>query len=86
MYICVCRAVTDRQIHEAALKGAHTLRDLRRLLGVTSECGHCAAYALQCLQEATATQRKPDHQGTDATQLNPRRRKSIPARGEDHSS
>ena len=52
MYVCVCHAVTERQIHEAARNGAHTLKDLRRDLGVTSDCGRCASCARQCLREA----------------------------------
>lgn len=52
MYVCVCKAVTDRQIREAAQSGARTLRDLRRDLGVTSECGRCASCAKDCLKEA----------------------------------
>jgi bacterioferritin-associated ferredoxin len=58
MYVCVCMAVTERQIREAAEAGAHSLRDLRRDLGVTSECGCCATYAKKCLDEARQRQRK----------------------------
>ncbi len=52
MYVCVCKAVTDRQIHEAAAGGARTLRDLRRELGVTADCGRCASCAHACLKAA----------------------------------
>lgn len=52
MYVCVCKAITDHQIREAARNGARTLDDLRRDLGVASECGNCAAYARQYLEEA----------------------------------
>lgn len=52
MYVCVCKAVTERQIREAALGGARTLKDLRRDLGVTSDCGRCATCARECLKEA----------------------------------
>ncbi|MBK6355627.1 MAG: (2Fe-2S)-binding protein [Betaproteobacteria bacterium] len=52
MYVCVCKAVTDRQIQEAAQGGARTLRDLRRDLGVTADCGRCASCARECLKEA----------------------------------
>jgi bacterioferritin-associated ferredoxin len=51
MYVCVCAAVTDRQIHQAAREGAATLGDLRRDLGVAAECGRCASCARQCLRE-----------------------------------
>ncbi len=52
MYVCVCQAVTERQIHQAVRDGARTLKDLRRDLGVTSECGRCAGCARQCMKEA----------------------------------
>ena len=55
MYVCVCQAVTDRQIREAADRGARTLKDLRRDLGVTLDCGRCASCARDCLHEARAT-------------------------------
>lgn len=54
MYVCVCKAVTDRQIREAAHNGARNLRDLRRELGVTEDCGRCAGCARACLKEAHA--------------------------------
>jgi len=54
MYVCVCQAVTDRQIQDAARNGARTLKDLRRELGVTLDCGRCASCAHDCLKEAKA--------------------------------
>lgn len=59
MYICVCQAVTDRQIRQAAQSGALTLRDLRRELGVTRDCGRCASCARDCLHEVHGDQGKP---------------------------
>jgi bacterioferritin-associated ferredoxin len=52
MYVCVCQAVTDREIHQAAKNGAKTLRDLRRDLQVSVKCGRCAGCARQCLKAA----------------------------------
>ena len=52
MYVCVCNAVTERQIHHAAAQGARTLRDLRQSLGVTAECGRCARCAHDCRRSA----------------------------------
>jgi bacterioferritin-associated ferredoxin len=54
MYVCVCQAVTDQQIREAASNGARSLRDLRRELGVTRDCGCCASCASDCLKKANA--------------------------------
>lgn len=52
MYVCVCRAVTDGQIRQAADDGARSLKDLRRNLGVTGDCGRCASCARECLRSA----------------------------------
>ncbi|WP_341676174.1 (2Fe-2S)-binding protein [Niveibacterium sp. SC-1] len=54
MYICVCNAVTERQIEQAAREGARRLRDLREQLGVTSDCKSCAGCALKCLRDCHA--------------------------------
>ena len=51
MYVCVCKAVTERQVRQAVNNGAQSLKDLRRELGVSSDCGQCAACARQCLEE-----------------------------------
>ncbi len=52
MYVCVCRAVTEKHIETAVAAGARRLRDLRAELGVTEECGRCAKCAKQCLSQA----------------------------------
>ena len=59
MYVCVCHAVTDRQIRQAAESGARTLKDLRRDLGVTRDCGRCASCAHECLKQAHENGCKP---------------------------
>jgi len=52
MYVCICQAVTDRQIIQAAGNGAKNLSDLRRDLLIASECGLCAGCARVCLKAA----------------------------------
>lgn len=58
MYVCVCKAVTDRQVRQAVREGARTLKDLRRDLGIMGECGLCAGCARQCLKDAV---QHPEH-------------------------
>ena len=60
MYVCVCMAVTERQIHVAARNGAKTLKDLRQDLGVSSQCGQCASCAKQCLRDAHGAVSEPN--------------------------
>ncbi len=47
MYVCVCNAVTDRQVQHAVREGATRMRDLREQLGVAGDCGKCACCANQ---------------------------------------
>jgi bacterioferritin-associated ferredoxin len=54
MYVCVCRAVTEKNIRDAVRAGAHTMKDLREQLGVGEDCGCCGSCAKQCLREANA--------------------------------
>lgn len=50
MYVCLCNAVTDRDIRKAVGDGALTLRELRQRLGVAADCGCCAREALDLLR------------------------------------
>ncbi len=52
MYVCVCKAVTEKQIHAAVQAGARTMKDLREQLGVGADCGSCGSCAKQYLREA----------------------------------
>lgn len=52
MYVCVCHAVTERQIHHAVKNGAKTVKHLKGSLGVGSECGKCVTCAKACLKAA----------------------------------
>jgi len=49
MYICVCNAVTERQVRASVDAGASTLSDLQFELGVATCCGCCAATAAEYL-------------------------------------
>ena len=63
MYICLCKAVTDKDIHRAVSNGANTMRCIRQLNGVGSQCGRCVGHAKEVLGEAleekAASQQKP---------------------------
>lgn len=51
MYVCVCRAVTEKHIETAVKAGARHLRDLRSELGIIEDCGRCARCAKQCMDQ-----------------------------------
>ena len=54
MYICLCNAVTDRQIMQAAEAGARSRDDLARQLGIGLGCGRCVSCAEAVLNEVIA--------------------------------
>jgi len=54
MYICICNAITDRQIVQAAERGARSPDDLAHDLGVGLGCGRCTSCAITLLQETVA--------------------------------
>lgn len=53
MYVCVCKAVTDRQIRRVVREGSViSLRDLTRETGLGTCCGKCVPAAREVLGEA----------------------------------
>jgi bacterioferritin-associated ferredoxin len=55
MYVCICNAVTDREIRAATDLGARTIDDLRDCLGVATCCRRCESCAQDVL-DRTLTQ------------------------------
>ena len=51
MYVCICNAITDKQIREAADAGVRDLWQLQAELGVASNCGSCKEHASEILRE-----------------------------------
>ncbi len=52
MYVCVCKAVTDRQVRSAVAEGAVNMRTLRKRLSVCSGCGKCGSRVRQVFSQA----------------------------------
>ncbi|WP_246154371.1 (2Fe-2S)-binding protein [Oryzomicrobium terrae] len=54
MYVCVCHAVTSRDISREISQGATTYRELRENLCVGTCCGKCCKDVKAQLREETA--------------------------------
>jgi bacterioferritin-associated ferredoxin len=54
MIVCVCRRVSDRDIHRAAADGVHRFDELQRVTGVSTCCGRCEDCARDTLDAAVA--------------------------------
>jgi bacterioferritin-associated ferredoxin len=51
MYICICNAITDKQIRRAAKAGVTSMSALQAELGVATGCGSCRDAASSILSE-----------------------------------
>ncbi len=52
MYVCLCKAVTDNQIREAVQNGATQFGQVRKELGLASQCGKCGILAREVFAES----------------------------------
>lgn len=51
MYVCVCRAISDRQIREVVDRGAKSLCEVQAYLPVASCCGTCEDTAREIIDK-----------------------------------
>ncbi len=46
MYVCLCHGITDKAIQESVVEhGVGNMRELKKRLGVGSQCGTCIQLA-----------------------------------------
>ena len=58
MIVCICNAVSERDIDEAVADGAHNLESLQSLLPVANQCGSCRCCAEACVESAHDRQQR----------------------------
>ncbi len=58
MYICVCNAVTERQIRALAEQGVRTVDEMGLINGCSTTCGGCLEDAEQILKTSQPTRKK----------------------------
>lgn len=61
MYICICHAVTERDIQHAVESGVVKFQELAHQLHVAQQCGTCAKAAKECLNRALQTSPQIEH-------------------------
>jgi len=59
MYVCLCKGITQKDIQDAVENGA-SLSDIRKNMGVASECGSCAQYTKQLVKQTQQEMRTLD--------------------------
>ncbi|MBV6422462.1 MAG: hypothetical protein NAOJABEB_00243 [Steroidobacteraceae bacterium] len=57
MYICVCHAVSDRDLRKAVDNGASSFYDVQCRLPVGSCCGRCESTAREFVEECVEERR-----------------------------
>lgn len=53
MFVCGCRAVTDREVHEAVRAGARSAAEVAERCGAGSRCGNCVDLVLAVVEAST---------------------------------
>ncbi len=72
MYVCICNAITDKEIRTAAENGTTDVGGLRAELGVASGCGSCEEQASKILAEYRAGVRRGRKLAGDFTGVKPK--------------
>ena len=57
MFVCLCKAITDREIHEAVDSGVDHVDQLEEICGVGSGCGSCKDLAQELINSRLSTVR-----------------------------
>ncbi|PZV17815.1 MAG: (2Fe-2S)-binding protein [Pseudanabaena sp.] len=53
MYVCICHAITEKDIQQAVGKGVSSIARLSELTMLGTQCGHCTKHADQVLNQCT---------------------------------
>ncbi len=59
MYVCVCNAVTDRQIRAQSESSRGTVAEVYRALGIKVKCGKCVSTAKCIIGEMRPAEMRP---------------------------
>ena len=57
MYICICRAIRDREVDAAVRAGARRPADVFRACGTSPQCGSCACDMRERIADTVARER-----------------------------
>ncbi len=54
MFVCLCKAVTDKQINDAVDAGAQSVTQLEESCGAGTGCGRCREFAQELIDQRLA--------------------------------
>ena len=56
MYVCICTAITEKDIHTAVGEGVCSLEKLSETTSISKHCGCCTDHASKVIEKALASQ------------------------------
>jgi bacterioferritin-associated ferredoxin len=59
MYVCVCNAITDRDVRSQAQRDANTVAAMYRSLGKKPKCGKCVPLVCQLMRQVVELSQPP---------------------------
>ena len=59
MFVCICNAVTESELHSAVAEGAASLNELMRTTGAGTCCGSCTEEVERLIDENRRTRIHP---------------------------
>ncbi|MGS2717264.1 bacterioferritin-associated ferredoxin [Eionea flava] len=69
MFVCLCKNITDTQIRQSIADGAASLHDVRKELGVATQCCKCLPDARAVVNDALEQQALQNHTTNPLTAL-----------------
>lgn len=51
MFVCLCKSITDRQIHQAIDAGVSSFESMQEELDVSTACGSCSCEVKKIIME-----------------------------------
>jgi bacterioferritin-associated ferredoxin len=60
VYVCLCNALTDRHVRDAAHAGASRPSEVDAACGCSAQCGTCSRTVRRMLDEVTPNGRVPE--------------------------
>jgi bacterioferritin-associated ferredoxin len=59
VFVCGCRAVTDREVHDAVRAGARSATEVADHCGAGSRCGNCVDLVLAVIEASRPISERP---------------------------
>ncbi len=61
MYVCICNAITEKDIHNAVGEGINSIEKLSETTSISKCCGCCTEHACQVIAQALGNKGCPNN-------------------------